>query len=717
MNRVSLLFLISLISGVLFYIFEVPYIILKIIITVLLLSGTVSIIKFKQLAPFVLVLGLVLGVGLTFNFTQNQNSLSAIETISGKALVLTSPDGSDFTAKITQIDGKKVNYKVKVLNNTNKNFEINDIISFKNCKIKKIYAVSNPGLFNYENYLKSNKIFYELVLNGSESVLGKGGFFPFKQARQLNKFLVERIDNVMPSLDTKAFIRGIFLGDKALMTEEMENTFKIMGISHVLAVSGMHVLIIMLISGLIFSMFGLKIKTVDFLSLIVLFVFCFVTGLSPSVIRASLVCVCLLHSSSGRRDYDALSALCVTASLMIMFNPYVIYSLSFQLSFTAALGISLIKFKLTPLPKFLSDILSLSISSAITTFPILLNSFGYVSLLTLVGNIIMVPLIPLFYILGIICAITNFYKLSLITDFLFNLVYNILKSLTHIKYSYISLPSSTPIILSITLVVIFTLIVFSKETNLKKKAITVIYSVLSLMVVLSIVSLYIPHNDKIVAEFINVGHGDSCLLTLNQNKRILIDTGSPYYTQSQVVPYLKKKGINKIDLLVISHTHDDHAGGLNIIENNFKVLNILSSDTIPYPNMVLDIGNAKIKVLNDGKSGLDNSSLVIKVTYGKSSILFTGDTEFYEESLLEDVDCDVLKVAHHGSKSSTYASFLRKATPLYSVISVDKDNIHGFPDKAVLQRLENAGSKVYRTDTLGLVKIELYKNGVISVKE
>ncbi|ANW98609.1 competence protein ComE [Thermoclostridium stercorarium subsp. thermolacticum DSM 2910] len=240
--------------------------------------------------------------------------------------------------------------------------------------------------------------------------------------------------------------------------------------------------------------------------------------------------------------------------------------------------------------------------------------------------------------------------------------------------------------------------------------------------------------------FIDVGQAD-CIFVQAPEKNMLIDAGNNA-DGDLITAYLKNLGINKIDVVVGTHPHEDHIGALDTVINTFEVGKVympkISHNTKTYEDVLLaiqkkglkvntataggalDLGknvNAEILAPNsDNYDDLNNYSVVIKLTFGETSFLFTGDAEkVSEDEMLNknyDLKADVLKVGHHGSSSSTSPAFLKAVSPKYAVISVGKDNQYGHPDSIILNRLKVAGVKTYRTDEAGTVIMESDGNNI-----
>ncbi len=237
----------------------------------------------------------------------------------------------------------------------------------------------------------------------------------------------------------------------------------------------------------------------------------------------------------------------------------------------------------------------------------------------------------------------------------------------------------------------------------------------------------IPENGSLSVYFIDVGQADSILISTG-SKNMLIDAGNNEDGE-KLVKYLKSLGIKKFDYVIGTHAHEDHIGGMDDVIDNFEIENFYMPDVItttktfedvldslskksvkfktPNINDTFNMDDAKLKVLHVGndKSDLNGTSIVIKLQYGKISFMFTGDATSDVESkiLNEDLKSTVLKVAHHGSKYSSTATFLNKVSPEYAVIMTGFGNSYGHPHSIVLQKLEKIGAKIYRTDEKGTI--------------
>lgn len=232
--------------------------------------------------------------------------------------------------------------------------------------------------------------------------------------------------------------------------------------------------------------------------------------------------------------------------------------------------------------------------------------------------------------------------------------------------------------------------------------------------------------------FLDVGQGDSIFIELPNDETMLIDAGENYNGEG-ILNYIEDSGYSKIDYLVATHPHADHIGSMGYIVRNFDIGSVympkVSANTKTYENLLESISNKGLKV-KTGKSGvnivqtddfsadiiapikvdesdLNNNSIIIKLVYGDASFLFTGDAEKEELSRVNaDLSADVLKVGHHGSRTSTTGDFLSRVSPQIAVISCGKDNDYGHPHDSTLELLEDFDCEVYRTDKDKTVIIE-----------
>ena len=245
--------------------------------------------------------------------------------------------------------------------------------------------------------------------------------------------------------------------------------------------------------------------------------------------------------------------------------------------------------------------------------------------------------------------------------------------------------------------------------------------------------------DKAQIYYLDVGQGDSELIRLPTGENILIDAGLKSGSD-QLTAYLKELGVDKIDILIATHPHADHIGGMEKVIENFEIGEIympkIADDQIPTTatyTKLLEAIQAKGMKINQAKAGttifsndnaaleilapnnteykdLNNYSIVTKLTYGNNRFLFTGDAEKESENEMlskgYDLSCDILKLGHHGSSTSTTNQFLTAASPSAAIISCGKDNDYGHPHQETMDKINSSHITVYRTDLDGTILAE-----------
>ena len=240
---------------------------------------------------------------------------------------------------------------------------------------------------------------------------------------------------------------------------------------------------------------------------------------------------------------------------------------------------------------------------------------------------------------------------------------------------------------------------------------------------------------KLKVSYIDVGQADSILIQIPNGKNVLIDAGNNGDANT-ITSYLKKQGISRLDIVIATHPHEDHIGSMDTVINTFDIGQVImprkDSTTQTYKSLITAIQNKGLKI-TEAKAGLkvdlgsevnalllapnsasyedvNDYSAVLKLTYGTNSFLFEGDAqELSENEMINagyNLKADVLKVGHHGSKTSSSSAFLAKVQPKFAVISVGKGNSYGHPAKTTLDKLSNIGAKVYSTDVFKTIVAE-----------
>ena len=518
------------------------------------------------------------------------------------------------------------------------------------------------------------------------------------------------------------------------------------------------------------------------MAIIVLVFFMFITEFTPSVVRAGIMGILILGAKIFFKKLDFATSISLSLLLTLISNPYNILNLGLQLSYLGTIGIVLLnkplneKIKITTQNKLIISIketIVVCISAQLMILPILILNFNSISTYFLISNLLVSPLIGIIILLGFIAVFVSYIsiKLAQVLAIPLNLCIQILIQIANVisKLPIATILIKTPIMASvITYYTILGLYIFKKRVkhevlkallNKHKKSIRKILSVLLIITILSTIIVDIPKEFTIY--FIDVGQGDSTLIKTKTGKTILIDGGGSELEssfdvgQQTLLPYLLDRRIKTIDYMIVSHFDSDHWQGLAYIMKKLKIKSVIIGKQIEnsenYKEFIelVKQKNIKINVVEAGEriniekdlyidilwpdlasiisdNVLNNNSLVCKVEYKEFSMLFTGDIEEKAERAilqkyknnLNILNATVLKVAHHGSKTSSTSAFLEKVKPKIALIGVGEKNTFGHPSNITLENLKKMRCKIYRTDKNGEITIQVNKNGVsVKVKE
>lgn len=576
---------------------------------------------------------------------------------------------------------------------------------------KKPKENGNFNLFNYKRYLLSNKINYVVTASKITIIKKNDNIF-----YTLKNNLLKRIESANRS---KGYILAFLYADKSLIEKDIYTKYQKIGVSHLFAVSGMHVSLISIV--LLKLLNKIKERKRYIIVSIFLSIYLFLTNFTISMVRATFQFILFFINKSFKLNIDNSNLVLFLFSILVIINPYNIYNIGFLFSFI--ISFTLIRCSKLIKGKFIIKSLKTSLISFFSSMPVLINNFFEVNFLGIILNIIYIPFVS--YILFPLSLVTVLFpSLDNILYMFISYFEKITDFFSNIKFLSFSICKMN-IILIIMYYIIFIYILKRKKSLVYK-------------IIIAIISLiFLINNGRIVnseVSILDVGQGDSSLIRL-KNKNILIDTGGNInydISKNILIPYFKSVGIKKIDYLVLTHGDYDHMGeAINLVEN-FKVekvifncgsyndlenelIEVLDKKKIKYYSCIkeLNIDNNKLHFLQTKEYDNENeNSNVIYTELNGYKFVFMGDAGVEKEKdILEKYNVskiDVLKIGHHGSKTSSDKSFIDEINPKYSVISVGKNNRYGHPNKEVLNNLDN--SKIYRTDINGEIQIKIIRN-------
>lgn len=729
-----------------------------------------------------------------------------INTLTGRGIIVSEAKEKEY----------KNQYKIKIINiNKNTKFQ-NTYLIIKVDKKQKIeygdeitfsgeFSESstrrNYGGFDYKEYLKTIKA-YGTVNAQNIRVIQKdkiNGLFSI--ANKISTKIKQVIDQKFDK-ENAELLKGILLGDCSNLENEVKDDFRASNISHILAVSGMH--IAYLVMGINLSLKKLVGKNKTKIAIIiVLTLYMFITGFTPSVVRACIMEILVVFASLIHRKPDVATSLGISVLSILIYNPYLIMNIGLQFSYLGTIGIlyfhkNVLNFlkeiklrdrkweyffeiKFGKIINKIREILAVTISAQIAVLPISIYHFNLLGTYFLITNLLVSPIIGITIILGIATVLVNLAlpTLNIIFSKPLEILLQILVLISKIgelPYSKIYLKTPTIYVIIIYYIAIIILNFFyaifhnkrisatqRRARNLialakyklkkyKRKPILIIF----ILIIILVITKNIPK--KLEINFVDVGQGDCTFITTPTRKTILIDGGGSISKdfdvgKSTLLPYILDKGCTSIDYVFISHFDQDHVGGILYLIQEIKVKNIFIpkqfEDSENYQKFIEIIKNKKIKVIKleaekrinieknlyfdvlwpktsqaISENSINNNALVCKLNYKKFSMLFTGDIEQEAEKVLIEnykntdvLKSTILKVGHHGSKSSTTPEFLDLVQPKISLIGVGKNNMYGHPNEEIIDRLKNANCKIYRTDENGEIDIQVTNKQKLKIKK
>lgn len=595
-------------------------------------------------------------------------------------------------------------------------------------------AKRNPSQFDYKRYLAPKGIYVQV---GVQKILDLTESTRLLSWANLRRSVLDAINNNF-SQQTAPLAKALLIGYKNELDRQKKIIFSRAGLSHIMAVSGLHVGFILapfwfIIPFLWTLRYGKQIG----LSVLILtlFIYAGLTGFSASVTRASLVGVLLAYGKLFHKVRDSKNLTAVAALIILLLNPSDLFSIGFQLSFGAVYIILLtapviqswlpnwIRYRRIGQPIM---IVIISFIVQVGLFPLLAYYFGEFSIIGPLANAFVVPLLGIAvpYALFLIPAAWIFPGFAQLLNTPVRLFLFWLNRFVDVTaswpYSWMQVHIDGVWSFGIWIAAIL-LIASLRIPKMRWKLLAILLATLCLDQASNIISKLRPATLQIT--FFDVGQGDAALVTTPNNKHFLIDTGrwQPDYNSAKyvILPHLKERGIDKLDAVLLSHPHADHIGGILELISSIPIDTIYNSgmayDSQLYRSYHRMAAEKQIPIvgLSAGRqvpvdpairlfvygpapvstsSNVNNHSLIVELIYGETEFLFMGDAESaQEEHLLKAyptlADTDFLKVGHHGSKTSSTVPFLHAVTPQIGIVSLARQNKFGHPHREAVRRL------------------------------
>ncbi|MBQ4629914.1 MAG: DNA internalization-related competence protein ComEC/Rec2 [Clostridia bacterium] len=663
--------------------------------------------------------------------------------------------------------GEKIYVTITDCEDKKTGFGYKDKVVFST-KLTSQNSTSNPGAFNYDEYLFSQGI----VASGyvkCENIM----VTPAKDSLAASIYNIRNrfTDNAKKyiSKDNAGLVTAIVSGNRSGISADDSAALKMSGIYHIVAISGLHLnLFIFMVTYFIAK---LKIKRIKKAILTLMatiavggFVLVF-TGFGLSVYRALIMMTILSVSSVISRDYSAKNSLFISGFVIVTFMPYSLWNTGFLLSFLSTLSV-LVSIDVINLAKnhkslqklsenYAFNTALISVMSILFTLPVTVVSFGYITTYSWLTNLLVLPVVPYFLGGSVVFAAISAMGFDSLSQILGYVLESISEYILYVARFVSSLPASTPEINVITISVILIFITFYALTmyTAMKKGLKKAFLIILIFAVAG--GSFLRYNDKnetIQITYCDVRQGECTLIELGESA-VMIDCGtndnSATTMADAVSDIVRTRGIDEIDMLIVTHFHNDHTNMIPEFSKLCKINNLLipkyfdksESEAMQNYRMILETAikhhinvryvsrgtsvdfsnNAKLEFMSPSPDMFfenNDMSSVIKLSFGQKTFLFCGDiqTAGIENLKSKDVKCDILKVPHHGGYCDALDSFVESAGCETAIISCGKNNSYGHPKPETLEVLKKTHCKIYCTSSDGAITVCADKNRITDIK-
>jgi competence protein ComEC len=702
---------------------------------------------------------------LHFVYIDQQNHTHLSDDMTVFLFRLTAPitiDGDRLQA-IANVDGEKLQLVYYIKSPGEKQLLSSLLAPGTICKVKgtleRPALPRNPNAFHYRRYLRFHHIHWILT---PQSILLQDCHHSsptiYEQLLSLREKGIRQIEDHFPA-ETAGIVQALIYGERKQLDEMLLEGYQKLGLIHLLAISGLHVTL--LVGAVFFLLIRLFTReTATIMLLIILPVYIVLTGSSPSVIRACLTAMLFLAANYRKMTLLPLDTLSIAFLLMLITDPYMLWDVGFQLSFAVTFALILSSQVVMFHDSMLWRLFWTALIAQLSALPFLVYHFFEISLWSIVLNMIFVPLysfiiLPLSVISVAACAMAPLLSVPFMWLLQKVIVWSDKVVLLFSSSYPLSLTLGRP---SFLLLISYVAAVLAAFVYIEKRRYWGI-GWIAAVIAFHALSPYIDRYGEVA--FLDVGQGDCIYIELPYRQAVyLIDTGGTLPQQKEpwqqrhrnwdvgkdvVIPFLKSNGVRTIEKLITTHEDVDHIGAAEEIVRGFDVKQLLVSkgmkkNSVIYEQLMQIVRQKQVSVqeIRRGnrwsKAGIsfyvlhpstthpddNNNSVVLYTKIGGLSWLFTGDLEEAGEKELigafPQLKADVLKVAHHGSATSTTELFLDKIRPKIAVISVGEHNRYHHPSPSVLERLQKRNTLILRTDQHGAVRYTYVKNhGTFSV--
>lgn len=702
---VSISYIIGIIWGIYIkdiFLFFVVQIIILLIVCIVHNIKTIPIMRLinRKISIYTIIICIIFSIlGLTNVYIRENKFNSAIKEGIFKATVISNCKKDEYDNRyIVKLDNYNIN--VYLIVNKNEVLKYGDYIYVKG-KIEEPKCKRNWYGFDYKKYLKSinivGSIDTEQYILIEEDHLNSLKKIIYMIKEKIREKIYLTINN-----DNKYLLEAFLIGDKDNISEDINETFRNSSLAHLLAISGTHIGIIIILISKLLSFIKLGKRNIYGICICILYMYMFIAGSTPSVRRICITTILIMSAKLIHEKPDISINIAISIMCILLENPFSIYNLSFILSYGGILGIIIynILYKNDNNKAYIKNSFAVSGCIQLVLFPIMINSFNNISLTFFIANLFAIPLLSVILNLGIINIIISFLyiKLSYAIGYIINLLLDLLLCISRIcgklPLSHIyCVRIDISIILIYYIILVYLVYLFKiKRAHIIKHFFRKNYKNFIAIICIFVILINIYNYSgikQLEIHFIDVGQGDATLIKTPYNNTILIDGGgSSGDSNSEVgkrilLPVLLNNKVRDIDYAIISHFDSDHIEGILYVMQEIRVKNVIIAKQIEDSknlhnflkivknkeiNIILAKQGDRINIEKDlyfnilwpnsnnyiSDNGINNNSLVCKLTYINFSMMFTGDIEKIAEEeiidLYQKTNClksTVLKVAHH----------------------------------------------------------------------
>ncbi len=600
-------------------------------------------------------------------------------------------------------------------------------------------SAPNPGEFDARAYYRANDIAILLRVRGNHHVCildSGGGWWAMRTiVAPARRTLLDHIDRSIGGEEGE-FLKGLMIGERGGLSPQLRAAFLTSGVAHILAVSGSNVAVVAAALFAILLLLRIPRRLHAYPVACAMLLYMLLTGSQPSVVRATIMAlVGLLVSRRGIRG-NGLNAIGIAALIMFFLDVRQVFDMGFQLSFGAVLSIILLYPKVNRriiawkgntrfrrITRGGLRLAAVSLVASVGTFPLSAGAFGQVSVIGLLANIVVVPVSGWSVVLGLLSAAaeplsaTAAASLSALNASVLAFTLRVVSISAGIPWASFTTFWFEPVY-TFPFLGVLGIAYHAGDPSTRRLWCIVALAGTNLAVYLP--GRYQREPGTFFVTAIDVGQGDAILLEHPDGGAALIDTGPvPFDERRGLVPFLRRRGISALDVVVITHPHDDHNGGLSSLCKVIAVGRLITHSTARAGTLISWKDDCRLQILHAAPpdAGLpapeqnpNRLSVVVRLVYGRTAFLFAADAEVPEEVRMihgygVGLESTALKVGHHGSASATTDAWLDAVQPVYAIITVGQRNRFGHPSAAVLRRLLKRGIHIARTDEDGAVML------------